>query len=552
MSMSFRSSRAAATAAAAAPPPPPPLRVSTKAAVAASSKSITTSNSGTRKQKSHHHHHQSRSTARGGSAAAAGISSSSSSSQQQHQTTTPRLTLVLSRDGDGGSGVKEDYGDNVTMKSSKSSRGVKRRRCGCQWYQHQPSSSSRRVVLLFGFCIVQFAVLLSIQVLYASGWRRYIVYNPLVDSTFVNSLVQQLPAFTSSFWIQEQQLLPGQQPQQPSFIQQQDDGRAATNPSNVATSTGTSSTSTSTAASAWTLQRDKILALCGPLCNTTRPMITQNSLGHDIPNFGYFGLTTAPIDCPALFASTLLDEAGNFPLGKSPRQPPVEYLADYTMQGRAVLEDWYIRENLYFGQQAKQAIWHRTLVEEWKHAALQGKFDTFGNYQVLDRRTLYDALQRIAQIRNQSVLVLGSETPWVEALCLAAGARQVTTLEYGAIVSQHEQITTYTPATFRQVCRMGGGRVVGFGQWLFLIGDQTRPAFYSISIHQALPKQVLPIISYSSLSSLSCYNRPIWMEHWEGLTRLYPIRPWNIVDWDATVMLLVHMEIFSPWRGLGA
>lgn len=37
----------------------------------------------------------------------------------------------------------------------------------------------------------------------------------------------------------------------------------------------------------------------------------------------------------------------------------------------------------------------------------------------------------------------------MEAICLFLGAKQVTTLEYGTIHSEHPQITTETPDTFR-------------------------------------------------------------------------------------------------------
>lgn len=36
-------------------------------------------------------------------------------------------------------------------------------------------------------------------------------------------------------------------------------------------------------------------------------------------------------------------------------------------------------------------------------------------------------------------MVIGSEKPWVEACLLAKGAKEVVTLEYGAITSTHPQ-----------------------------------------------------------------------------------------------------------------
>ena len=52
-------------------------------------------------------------------------------------------------------------------------------------------------------------------------------------------------------------------------------------------------------------------------------------------------------------------------------------------------------------------------------------------------------------IYNSSALVLGSENPWVEACLLSLGARDVTTIEYGAINSTHPQVKTFTPDQVR-------------------------------------------------------------------------------------------------------
>jgi hypothetical protein len=192
-------------------------------------------------------------------------------------------------------------------------------------------------------------------------------------------------------------------------------------------------------------QRARILSSCGDLCDMTRPIYEPT------PYFGYFGQTTANIDCDALFETTLLEEPGD-PI--PPRTSPPEFKNDCTMNGRATVEDWYIKD-VYLGTKAKQSVWTREEIDRWKNLALEGSFDTFGNYEVIDRSTLFDALRNVAKIQNQSVLVLGSEKPWVEAFCLAAGARQVTTLEYGAIQSYHPLVKTFTPSEFRQAYQNG-------------------------------------------------------------------------------------------------
>jgi hypothetical protein len=188
-----------------------------------------------------------------------------------------------------------------------------------------------------------------------------------------------------------------------------------------------------------TSRRQELLEACGELCDyQTRPVTIP------VPDFGYFGETTAHIDCPSLFATDRLDE----PDMSVPHQIPEYFRNDYSMQGKAQIEQWYIRD-VYLGKKAKQTVWKYKQIEKWKQFAWDGKFEKFGNYQVIDRETLYDVLKRVARVEGMSVLILGSETPWVEALCLAAGAATTTTLEYGKITSHHPQVHTLTPAEFR-------------------------------------------------------------------------------------------------------
>ncbi len=41
--------------------------------------------------------------------------------------------------------------------------------------------------------------------------------------------------------------------------------------------------------------------------------------------------------------------------------------------------------------------------------------------------------------------MIGSQTPWIEAILLELGAANITTLEYSPAVSEHPQIRMVTP-----------------------------------------------------------------------------------------------------------
>ena len=59
------------------------------------------------------------------------------------------------------------------------------------------------------------------------------------------------------------------------------------------------------------------------------------------------------------------------------------------------------------------------------------------------------------QVKNGHVLVIGSQSPWIEAILLVLGAKKITTLEYSKIISQHPQIDIVTPEELRKQFNAG-------------------------------------------------------------------------------------------------
>ena len=55
------------------------------------------------------------------------------------------------------------------------------------------------------------------------------------------------------------------------------------------------------------------------------------------------------------------------------------------------------------------------------------------------------------QLKGKHVLVIGSETPWLESMLLSKGAKMVSTLEYKKLQSTHPQIQTLMPDEFDQL-----------------------------------------------------------------------------------------------------
>lgn len=99
----------------------------------------------------------------------------------------------------------------------------------------------------------------------------------------------------------------------------------------------------------------------------------------------------------------------------------------------------------YLGGKAMQSVWTIGDVNHYRSEVQQRK-PAF----TYDNAPLYEALDRWADIavKGKRGLVIGSETPWLEAMLLEYGASKVSTLEFGEIETTHPQLTTYTPQEF--------------------------------------------------------------------------------------------------------
>ena len=197
----------------------------------------------------------------------------------------------------------------------------------------------------------------------------------------------------------------------------------------------------------------RTLASCGPLCNTSRPVLREPG------GPARFATTTAPIRCDALY--NLDDEASaaeaHRPLLRS--ELPSQWILDaFTMAGRYPLSPGQGMSQQYLGQTAMVPFWGEAMVEEMVSKARSRRLA--GNYGADETNRLLEGLRRAA-LSGKSVLVIGSENPWVEAACLAEGAAHVTTLEYGKISTDHPKLTTFTPAAFRAARR--AARLPRFG-----------------------------------------------------------------------------------------
>ena len=178
---------------------------------------------------------------------------------------------------------------------------------------------------------------------------------------------------------------------------------------------------------------EKILQDCGELCNTSRDGIPGPFFNH----------VKANIQCDRLFRNMDIDRGHGET--HAPEDIPAELKREFTMDGRLNVTKYYFSQKFLGGG---AIIWTKDSIEGNIDLAIKGNLS--GTYDISETNALRNGLKHAPHIKNGRVLVVGSQTPWVEACVLEAGAREVVTLEYRKIISQFAKVRTMVPSEFRQ------------------------------------------------------------------------------------------------------
>jgi len=183
---------------------------------------------------------------------------------------------------------------------------------------------------------------------------------------------------------------------------------------------------------------DRIRQRCGKLCEINNNETIER---YTVSGGQSFRRLKVPVDCKQI----MLDEDIDVADGTVPFPPPPELIPYYTMGGlvRFKLEHKY--SQLYLGGEARTPVWNISVVNKYYEQMSRNRKMNYGSSGLL----LKSYLAANLDVNGKTVLVIGSEYPWVEAICLHLGATQVTTLEYGEIISEHPQIKTLKPGEVR-------------------------------------------------------------------------------------------------------
>jgi hypothetical protein len=125
-----------------------------------------------------------------------------------------------------------------------------------------------------------------------------------------------------------------------------------------------------------------------------------------------------------------------------PRIIPDNLRNAYTLDGQIPVYDWYLNDSV------------GSRVIRWDNNYIQSFIDRFTFENVLNdmcggetyagaAKLHVQACQKyVDSIKNKDVAVIGSQSPWIEAILVNAGAKSVTTVEYNVPVCNHPIIKT--------------------------------------------------------------------------------------------------------------
>lgn len=200
----------------------------------------------------------------------------------------------------------------------------------------------------------------------------------------------------------------------------------------------------------------RIQAACGELCNTRRPTWGSGVVGKSLNS------SSAPVPCTWLLA----DDSGLDAVREQrwpPQRLPGQWMDEFTMHGRYRIGTQYfnVSEEMLAGHSARGAEASNTITPGWsrKDVDIQVEFArarsgaTRSQYHWLNVE-VWKALQQV-NVSGHNVLVVGSQSPWVEVEALASGAAHVWTLEYAMLSSDHPQLTPLAPPAFLEAARSG-------------------------------------------------------------------------------------------------
>lgn len=121
-----------------------------------------------------------------------------------------------------------------------------------------------------------------------------------------------------------------------------------------------------------------------------------------------------------------------------PTEVPLELYDKFTLNKTITVKNWYSYEK----HTEDNKHWTKDIMAKQIDDAINN-CQSMGNYPgaCVDVNSAFESYP----ISNKSGYIVGSEKPWAEGVLLANGAKHLTTIEYGKIISDDPRITIISP-----------------------------------------------------------------------------------------------------------
>ena len=174
----------------------------------------------------------------------------------------------------------------------------------------------------------------------------------------------------------------------------------------------------------------KIKNACGELCDQK----IQGKPGK------YFDILSKKVDCQALFSTPEIDQDSKF--NQTLMRIPKWLKSDFTYQDRIDLT----YKTFYEEEMAETGGFSKWFFEMATDNLDKGIFR--GPYGKKATDELHDFMKKSFDFTDKIVLVVGSQSGWIELLSVRLGAKHVYAVDYADINSEHPQITGFNAKVF--------------------------------------------------------------------------------------------------------
>lgn len=211
--------------------------------------------------------------------------------------------------------------------------------------------------------------------------------------------------------------------------------------------------------------------------------------------------------CHRLYMKALNSANGTWP---PPKEPPDELREFYTLGSRIPIVPYYFNAEHYNG--GKGYFWDTAMIE---NLVAQPDCDC-GQYLNANCDKAINTYEHF--VKGKAGIVVGSETPWAEAVLIKHGATAVSTIEYMPIQTNHPKLRTYHPAKVGELFLAKGWEEVDFA------------FIYSSVEHDGLGRYGDPMNPFADLESVARVR--CLLKHGGVLFLGFPAGP-DAVTWNA-------------------